>query len=85
MNPLGKGNIPQQGNNPINALLNFMNGGGNPQQLIQQIQQNPQANAMVQQLQSMGKSPKEMVMQIAKQRGIDPTQIEQLVQKMGHK
>ena len=85
MNPLGKGNMPQQGGNPLNSLMSFINGGGNPQQLIQQIQQNPNANAMIQQLQSMGKSPKEMVMQLAKQRGIDPSQIEQLVQKMGRK
>lgn len=77
--------MPQQGGNPLNSLMSFINGGGNPQQLIQQIQQNPNANAMIQQLQSMGKSPKEMVMQLAKQRGIDPSQIEQLVQKMGRK
>lgn len=84
MNPLGKGNIPQ-GNNPLNALMSFLNSGGNPEQLMNQIQQNPNANAMMQQIQSMGKSPKDMVMQIAKQRGIDMTQIEQLVSKMGRK
>lgn len=84
MNPLGKGGMPQ-GDNPLNALMSFINGGGNPQQLIQQIQQNPNANAMIQQLQSTGKSPKDMVMQIAKQRGIDMDQLQKLVNKMGRK
>lgn len=85
MNPLGKGNMPQQGNNPINNLLSFINSGGNPQSLIQQLQQNPQANALIQQLQSVGKSPKDLVMEVAKQRGIDPSQIQQLVDRMGRK
>lgn len=85
MNPLGKGNIPQQGNNPINNLLSFINSGGNPQQLMQQLQQNPQANALIQQLQSTGRSPKDLVMEVARQRGIDPNQINQLVSRMGRK
>lgn len=85
MNPLGKGNQTMQGNNPLNELMNFINGGGNPQQIIQMMQQNPNFNAMMQQIQSTGKSPKELVMQVAKERGIDQSQIEQFINKMGRK
>lgn len=80
MNPLGKG--PQNtNNNPINDMLNFLNNGGNKEQIFEQmIKNNPQLNTL-QRLQN----PREMVMQIAKQRGIDVGQIEELAHKLGAK
>lgn len=84
MNPLGKNVTKGQPSNPMNNVLQFMNGGMNPQQILRN---NPNANAMVNQLQQMagGKSPKEFAMEVAKQRGIDPNQLIQLVNKMGRK
>lgn len=85
MNPLGNGNKTQNIDNPLNGLMNFINGGGSPQQIMHMMQQNPNFNAMMQQIQSTGKSPKELVMQVAKERGIDPSQIQQFVNKMGRR
>lgn len=88
MNPLGK-NVPKgQTNNPVNNILQFLNSGGNPQQMIQQLmQQNPNANKMIEQMKNMAgwKSPKEFAMQMAQQQGIDPEQIMQIARKMGLK
>lgn len=85
MNPLK--NQPYQ-NNPINSMLQFMNSGGNPQQLAQQIlQQNPgvqQAFTRLQQV-AAGKNPKDIAMQLAQERGLDPAQLMQVAKRMGLK
>lgn len=76
-NPLNN----QNQNNPINAMLNFLNNGGSKEQIFNQfLKNNPQLN-MLQNMQN----PKEMVMQIAKQRGIDVKQLEELAHKLGAK
>ena len=76
-NPLNN----QNQNNPINAMLNFLNSGGNKEQIFNQfLKNNPQLN-MLQNMQN----PKEMVMQLAKQKGIDINQIEELARKLGAK
>lgn len=84
MNPLGRNMSKGQPSNPMNNMLQLMNGGMNPEQLLKN---NPNANAMITQLKQMagGKSPKEFAMEIAKQRGIDPDQLMQLVNRLGHK
>lgn len=88
MNPLGK-NIPKgQQNNPMANILQFLNNGGNPEQMIQQLmQRNPNATKMIEQMKTMagGKSPKEFAMQMAQQQGIDPEQLMQVARKMGLK
>lgn len=74
--------------NPVNSMLQFLNNGGNPQQLANQImQQNPQARQALEQLQHMsnGQNPKDIAMQLAQQRGIDPAQLMQIAKKMGLK
>lgn len=54
--------------NPIQLLL----GGGNPQQIIAQMVQNdPQAKAMLTQMQSSGMSNEQFVRQYAKQQNIN--------------
>lgn len=81
MNPLNH-------NNPVNTMLQFLNGGGNPQQLARQLmQQNPQIRQTMEQLHGMsnGQNPKDIAMQLAQQRGIDPDQIMQIARKMGIK
>lgn len=82
-NPLNNNNQNNQPiqNNPINEMLNFLNNGGNSQQIFNQmLSNNPQLKAM----QSI-QNPREMVMQIAKQRGIDIKQVEELAHKLGAK
>ena len=79
-----------QNNNQINQLLQFMNGGGSKEQLINMFaQQNPQFeqayNFMKNQASSNKMSMEEVAMNIAKQNGIDPNYLKQLASKMGHK
>ena len=81
-NPLNNSqtNQPTQ-NNPINEMLNFLNNGGNSQQIFNQMFANNPQLKMLQTIQN----PKEMVMQLAKQKGIDINQIEELARKLGAK
>lgn len=79
-NPLGNAPQNNQGNNAlmqnITNIIQFAKGQPNPQALIQQmIMRNPQAAQMLNQMQSSGQSPKDMVIGMLKQRGIDPEQI----------
>lgn len=75
-------------NNPLINMLNFMNGGGTPQQVMQMlVGKNPQANQMFQQIENMtkGKDKREFALQLAKQKGIDVKQVEELARKLGAK
>lgn len=82
-NPLNNNNQNNQPiqNNPINEMLNFLNNGGNSQQIFNQMLSNNPQLKMLQAIQD----PREMVMQIAKQRGIDIKQVEELARKLGAK
>ena len=81
-NPLNnKNNFNQSQHNPINDMLNFLNNGGNSQQIFNQMFANNPQLKMLQTIQN----PREMVMQIAKQRGIDMKQVEELARKLGAK
>ena len=81
-NPLNnKNNFNQSQHNPINDMLNFLNNGGNSQQIFNQMFANNPHLKMFQAIQN----PKEMVMQLAKQKGIDINQIEELARKLGAK
>lgn len=82
-NPLNNNNQNNQPiqNNPINEMLNFLNNGGNSQQIFNQMLSNNPQLKMLQTIQN----PREMVMQIAKQRGIDMKQVEELARKLGAK
>lgn len=70
-------------NDPIGNIINFLDNGGSPQQILNNLF--PSNN--FQQIQSMvnGKNPKQMVMELAKQRGIDINQIEELAKRLGAK
>ena len=75
-------------NNPLMNILNFMNGGGTPQQVMQMlVGKNPQANQMFQQIENMtkGKDKREFTLQLAKQKGMDVKQVEELARKLGAK
>ena len=58
-----------------------LNNGGNKEQIFNQILAN---NPHLKTMQAI-QNPKEMVMQLAKQRGIDINQIEELARKLGAK
>lgn len=79
-NPLNNQNLTPQ-NNPVNEMLNFLNNGGNSQQIFNQMLSNNPQLKMLQTIQN----PREMVMQIAKQKGIDIKQVEELARKLGAK
>ena len=81
-NPLNnQNNFNQQNHNPINDMLNFLNNGGNKEQIFNQILAN---NPHLKTMQAI-QNPKEMVMQLAKKKGIDINQIEELARKLGAK
>ena len=59
-------------NNIINFVLQAMNGNANPNQVIQQmLQQNPQAQILMNQMQQSGMSMKDFTLQFAKQNNIN--------------
>ncbi len=87
MNPLMQ-MMQGNNNNPINQILNILNGGTNPQQLAQNIlQKNPQAQAMLKNMQSQcgNRSPRDFVLEQCRNRGIDESQVMQIANKMGLK
>lgn len=83
MNPLMK---VMGKNNPINKMIEFMNGGGNPMQFAQQLLSiNPQLQQIMNQMQSEcgNRSPKDYAIEMCKKQGGDPEQLMALARKMG--
>ena len=75
-----------QPNPMINNLMNLMSMGQNPQQIIQNaIARNPQLQQTFTQMQQNNISPREMCMQIARQRGLDLTPAIQFMNQRGMK
>ena len=61
-------------NNPITETLNFLKNGGSKQDLINKfIKSNPNLNML-----NSIRNPREMVMTMARQRGIDINKVEEL-------
>lgn len=59
-------------NNPMQILMQLMNSGRNPRQMIENMmKQNPQFNAMLNQQKQSGMSMEQFVKQYAKQQNID--------------
>ena len=83
MNPIMQ---MMNGSNPVGMILQALDGGMNPQAMAAQImQQNPQAAAMVQEMQRNmgGRSPKELALEYCRSQGIDEDQVIGLAQRMG--
>ena len=75
-------------NQRIERIIALYNSGGNPQQIMQNMmQQNPQMSQMQTQMQNMaqGRSPKEFILQMAKQNGVSEKNIEGLARILGAK
>lgn len=73
-------------NNYINNLNQLLSMGQNPQQIVQNaIAYNPQLQQVFSQFGNGRMSPKEMVLQIASQRGIDINAMINVLQQKGIK
>lgn len=88
-NPLLKNLInPSNGNNanPIMALMQQIKMIQNPQAMVNQMMaQNPNAQALMTQMQQSGMSPKQYAMQLMKNQGIDPNMLISVANQMGIK
>lgn len=70
--------------NPMNILMQLMAGGGNPQQMLQNmIRQNPQVNAIFNQQKQSGMTMEQFVRQYAKQNNIDINQMVDFLKQRG--
>lgn len=71
--------------NNIGNLMGMIN-GGNPEQIAQNmIRQNPQLNAIFNQMQQSGLSAKDFTMQFAKQNNIDIQPLMNMLKQRGLK
>lgn len=89
MNPL-KNQLSQNQmlNSPFDPLVQFVNSGGNPKQLVNQmINNNPQAKQAINAIEQKykGKTPKQIAMQMAREKGIDLNQVNQIARMFGQK
>ena len=74
------------GNAQPSSFTDYVSRIDNPKAFAQQLlQQNPAAKQFISQLQnaSNGMSPKQIAYQLAQQRGINPTQMNQIANKFG--
>ena len=70
-------------NQALQSIFQMKNTGRNPQQILQMMmQQNPQIQQQLAMLKNMsnGKSPKEFLMQLARQNGVNDKNMQQLSQ-----
>lgn len=73
-------------NNPMQMLMQLMSGGANPQQIMQNaMRQNPNFNAILNQMQNSGMSAEQYVRQYAKQNNIDINPMIDAMKKRGFK
>lgn len=75
-------------NQRLEQIIRFYDSGGNPQQVMQQMfQQNPQMNQMQTQMQNMaqGRSPKDFILQMAKQNGVNEKNLQGIARILGAK
>lgn len=76
-------------NNDLITMLNSLaNSGKNPEQLLQLLlQQNPNANLVMQQIKNMkgNRSMRDFALQMAKQQGYDVKQVEEMAHRLGAK
>lgn len=75
-------------NQTIERIITLYDRGGNPQQIMQQMfQKNPQISQMQTQMQNMaqGRSPKDFILQIAKQNGVSEQNLQGILRILGKK
>ena len=73
-------------NNYMNNLMQLLNMGVNPQQIVQNaIARDPQLQQIFSQINGKNLSTKDVVMQLAQKRGIDLNPMIQMLQQKGFK
>lgn len=73
-------------NNPMQQMLQMLSMSNNPNQVVQMLaQQNPNVQAILNQMQQSGMTPQQFAMQYAKQKNIDINQVANAFRKMGGK
>lgn len=73
-------------NNLMSVVLQMLGNGQNPNQIIQNaISQNPQVNAIFNQMQSSGMSMKDFTLQFAKQNNVNLQPIIAMLNHRGYK
>ncbi len=73
-------------NNPMQQMLQMLSMGNNPNQVVQMLaQQNPNVQAILNQMQQSGMTPQQFAMQYARQNNIDINQVVNAFRKMGGK
>lgn len=75
-------------NQTLEQIIRFYDSGGNPQQVMQNMmQQNPQMSQIQTQMKNMaqGRSPKEFILQIAKQNGVNEKNLQGIARILGTK
>lgn len=72
--------------NVMQMLMQAMSGQGNTQQIVEQIaRQNPQANAMLNQMKQSGMTPQQFTMQYARQHNINIQPMLDMMRRNGMK
>lgn len=73
-------------NNPMQQMLQMLSMSNNPNQVVQMLaQQNPNVQAILNQMQQSGMTPQQFAMQYARQNNIDINQVTNAFRKMGGK
>ena len=73
-------------NNPMQQMLQMLSMSNNPNQVVQMLaQQNPNVQAILNQMQQSGMTPQQSAMQYARQNNIDINQVANAFRKMGGK
>ena len=73
-------------NNPMQQMLQMLSMSNNPNQVVQMLaQQNPNVQAILNQMQQSGMTPQQFAMQYARQNNVDINQVANAVRKMGGK
>lgn len=73
-------------NNPMQIMMQILSMGKNPQQIMQSMMNNnPQAQTVFNQMRQSGMSPKQFVMQYAKQNNMDYRPFVNMLNQMGIK
>jgi hypothetical protein len=71
-------------NNPMQQMLQMLSMSNNPNQVVQMLaQQNPNVQAILNQMQQSGMTPQQFAMQYARQNNIDINQVANAFRKMG--
>lgn len=73
-------------NNPMQQMLKMLSMSNNPNQVVQMLaQQNPNVQAILNQMQQSGMTPQQFAMQYARQNNIDINQVANAFRRMGGK